>query len=460
MNLKFYLNLYEVLQKDNSTKEERRAFGLSQLLLQHRPYEQLKLWVVTHMPTLKKPSLYEIFSDYLYTVALSLGLLGFMLGLLSGIALLQYSGQAPVNVVYFIAIVIALPFLTMILSSLSMLKANKSQSVLVHLSPAFWMEKIVKLLPKKWQLDLDEIQINPLLANWIVIKRSQTISLFFSLGLLLALMLMVVTQDIAFAWSTTLDIKPDVFHSFLQTLSIPWQWYVPSAVPSQELIVQSQYFRLGERLSDEMIGHALILGEWWKFLAMATLFYAVFLRFLFYLLSVLGLKIAIKKSILRLEGVSTLLHDMNKPIISTYALENNEVQLSDKDTSVQTLETLDSSYDVVQGWAMHQEKLLLFNDSMKVMSPLVFDVGGTNTLEEDMEIIHKSHGEVLLYVKAWEPPTMDFTDYIEVLLLDVDKVVVCPVGTQEEQYKANQKSVEVWLKKLSSFKNEKVWLKV
>ncbi len=460
MHLKSYLNLYELLENNVSTREERRTFGLTQVLLQDKPYAQLKVWAEEHCSVLKKPSLYDMFSGYLYRVTFILVFIAFVLGLLSGITLLHYNGQTPVNVVYFMAMVIALPLLTMTLTVFSMFKSKQSQSVLVHLSPAYWMEKIVKLLPKNWQINLDDLHINPLLSNWIVIKRSQLIALFFSLGLLFALLAVVSTQDIAFAWSTTLDISPEAFHLFLKTLSIPWQSWLPSAVPSLELIEKSQYFRLGERLSDEMITHASILGEWWKFLAISTLFYAIFLRFLLYMFSVIGLKMAVKKSVMRLEGANTLLHDMNEAIISTHALERKEEFSSHNDTLVQTLNTLDASYDTVQGWAMSEEKLLLLNDSMEVISPLVFDVGGSNTLEEDMEIIHKSTGEVLLYVKAWEPPTMDFMDYVEALLLAVDKVLVCPVGTQEEQYMATQKSVAVWSKKLSFFDNKKVWLKV
>ena len=460
MNFKSYLNLYEILENDNSTKEQRRAFGLSHVLLQDKPFEQLKVWIGEHLSMLRKPSLYDRFSGYLYGVTFTLVILGFILGLVSGVALLHYNGQSPVNVVYFMAMVIAFPLLTMSLSLLSMFKANQTKSVLVHLSPAFWMEKIVMLLPKKWQMDLEEVVINPLLANWIIIKRSQFIALFFSLGLLLALLGVVSTQDIAFAWSTTLDITPVAFHTFLETLCMPWRTWMPSAVPSLELITQSQYFRLGERLSDEMINHASILGQWWKFLAMATFFYAIFLRFLLYMFATMGLKIAVKKSLMRLEGVNTLLHDMNEPIISTKTKEENEAPFHHNDTLVQTIAKLDTSYDMTQGWAMSKEQLIVLNDSKGVISPLVFDVGGTNSLEEDMEIIHKSHGEVLLYVKAWEPPTMDFMDYLEALLLEVNKVIVCPVGTEEKQYESTQKAVSVWLNKLSLFKDTKVWVKV
>ncbi len=103
--------------------------------------------------------------------------------------------------------------------------------------------------PRQSSEDLETLKINPLLANWIVIKRSQFVALFFSIGLGLALLVVVATKDIAFAWSTTLQITPESFHTFLEMLATPWKTWFPSAVPSLELIEKSQYFRLGDSLS-------------------------------------------------------------------------------------------------------------------------------------------------------------------------------------------------------------------
>ena len=460
MNLKSYLDLFELLEVDTSSREERRAFGLVNIVTQSRPVEQLSAWVRENRVKLKKPELSETFSSTLYSTTLIISIVAFFLGFISGVGLLSYSGHEPVNIIYFIAMVVFLPLFTMALTLFSMFRVNSTQSMLVHISPAFWMEKILRLLPNKIEDNLKEVKINPLLANWIVIKRSQIIALAFSLGLLFALLGVVATQDIAFAWSTTLNITPESFHSFLQTLAFPWRDLYPSALPSVELIEQSQYFRLGDKLSDEMIQNASKLGEWWKFLAFATLFYAIILRFVVYLLTEFGLNRAIKKSFLTLDGAQKLLNDMNELIISTHANEN-EQQLIQRHTAYdQMLNSLDASYDIVQGWAILKESLSVIADSMKVISPKFFEVGGGNTLDEDMEIIHHSQGEVLLYVKSWEPPTMDFIDYLEALIKRVDKVIVCPVGTIEDAYKTEAREVNVWARKLSILGSEKVWLRV
>lgn len=459
MNIKSYIDLYELLRVNPSTREENRAFWLTQVLLQNKPVEQLLAWIDVHKKTLRKPLLSEIFSSYLYRVTFTFVLIAFVLGLLSGVGLLSYNGHEPVNVIYFMAVVVFFPLFTMILTFFSMFRASSSDSVLVHLSPAFWMEKILGLLPGKIEEKITALKINPLLANWVIIRRSQIIVLFFSFGLLVSLLGMVVTKDIAFAWSTTLHISSETFYGFLHTIAFPWREFVPSAVPSIELIEQSQYFRLGDRLSEEMIRDASKLGEWWKFLACSTIFYAIFLRLVMLMFSSFGLSYAVKQSLFTLNGTTELLREINEPIISTHANKRESAFIPNDKNYSQIIHSLDASYDVIQGWAIPYDELLVLGDSKQIISPVHFEVGGSNTFEEDSEVIFKSHGEVLLFVKAWEPPTMDVVDYLSELTEKVDKVVVVPVGTIENHYETTNKEIDVWENKLFLLRDEKVWLK-
>jgi len=460
MNLASYLDLYAVLQADKSTREEKRAFGLAHEAEREKPLKLLLLWTEQQLGNLKKPLLSEKISGYLYGITLTLSIIAFFLGLLSGIALLSYSGHEPVNVVYFMAMVILLPIVTMTLALFSMVRANASRSFLVHISPAFWMEKILGLLPGKMQRTLDELQINPSILNWLIIRRSQLLALIFSLGLLTALLGMVVTKDIAFAWSTTLHVSAEEFHALLETIAWPWKAFFPTAVPSLELIEQSQYFRLGEKLDPEMVRNASKLGEWWKFLAFATLFYAILLRVAMWLLSIVGYRRALKRSFLSLDGAETLLREMTEPIITTSSPKLEKTFHSNGNHYAREVKEFDSVYDRTFAWAMSEKELRVLNDTMQVTSPVFEDVGGTNTLDEDREIILKAKGKVLLYVKAWEPPTMDFVDFLEDLVKVADKIVVAPVGTVQNGYIPRENELAVWGRKLQAVANDKVWLKI
>ena len=460
MNLKSYVDLVALLEVNPSSREENRAFGLTQVVLKNRPLAQISAWIDVHHMKLKRPLLSETFTSYLYNTTLTLVLMAFVLGFLSGLGLLSYNGAEPVNVIYFMVMVIVLPLATMLLTGISMLRAKSTQSILVHLSPAFWMEKMLSLLPGKVQENITAFKINPLLSNWLIIKRSQMIALFFSLGLLLALLAMVVTKDIAFAWSTTLHITPEAFHEFLTTVSLPWRDFAPYAVPSMELIEQSQYFRLGDKLSKEMITHASQLGEWWKFLAFSTIFYAIFLRVIMFFISSFGLNRALKQSFLTLEGSRRLLREINEPIISTHAKPTNTDFVSDDMGYGQIVNTLDASYDSIQGWAITKDEILVLSDTIEVITPKHFKVGGANSIDEDDEVISKSDGEVLLLGKSWEHPANEFLDYVIDLSMKVDKIIIMPIGGSDNPYHIKTEDLDEWAKKISSMQNEKVWLKL
>jgi len=463
MSISSYLNLQQLLESNSVTIEESRSFGLTNLSLKDSPKEQLLSWTKLYQDRLKKPLLSDRVSSYLYNITFVLVILGFIFGLFSAIGLLSYNGSEPVNVIYFISVVIFLPILTMMLTIFSMFRANSAKSVLVHISPAFWMEKILALLPNSMSDNIKEIKINPLLSNWLIIKRSQLIALFFSIGLFVGLLGVVITKDIAFAWSTTLQITPDMLYEFLHIISIPWSYILPSAIPSQELIEHSQYFRLGDRLSENIISHASSLGEWWKFLALSTLFYAILLRFVVLIISSFGLRYALDKSIFRLDGAMRLLREINEPIIETNA-PNQEplfIPTNGKYNKVIDSKAKKHDYSVIQGLGMRYDELLVISDSMGISASQYFIVGGSNSLEEDDRVISQSSDEVLLFVKAWEPPMMDFVDYLADLTNNkkVKRVVIMPIGTLEEDYKASPQNIDIWANKLSLSQNNKVWLK-
>jgi len=457
MNLKSYIDLYQLLSRDDSSLEERRSFGLEYTEADYTPLEQIELWIESRISQPKASTLGSRVSGYLYGVTLTLVVASFLLGLLSGVGLLSYSGHVPVNLIYFMAMVVLLPLATMTLALISMLRANRTRSTLIHISPAFWMQKILALLPHKTQDSLQEIHINPLLANWLTIQRSQLLALGLSAGLLLSLLGIVTTRDIAFAWSTTLSITPHEFHTLLDSIAFAWRDLMPRAVPSVELVEQSQYFRLGERLDTQMIANASKLGEWWKFLAVATLFYAIILRFGVWLISQYALHHAIVKSIMSIDGVSRLLADINQPIVSTTAIEDESRFVQGTGHNSKRVD-MASSYTISLGWSMSALELQLLMDSMGITATKSYDVGGANTLAEDSYIISQCRGAVALLVKSWEPPTMDLVDFVLELAERVDSITLLPFGMVEDGYEARASDIDIWARKLQSIESEKIWL--
>lgn len=278
----------------------------------------------------------------------------------------------------------------------------------------------------------------------------------------MALIWKVSTEDLAFAWSTTLQIAPNELHDFLSIIALPWHSVLPSAVPSIELIEQSHYLRLGGKLDTQMINNALNLGEWWKFLAISTLFYAIFLRLLLWVVTSVRLSRATERSVKSLPNAQKILYEINTPLISTQAdkPEQEFVRSSVSFGRICTPTDRDytANYDAVLGWAMSKNELEITVDSLLISSSYMADVGGTNSLTKDANTAKSLKGNILLIVKAWEPPTMDIIDFLHELSSSVAKITVLPIGNAKDEYQSDSTEFDIWARKLQESDIRKVWL--
>jgi len=458
MNLKTYINIQELLKHNQYTREENRAFGLKYQSL--AKIDKLRLWSIRESYRLASPTLGDRFTDYEYRVSLLLGILSLVLGFLSALGLLSYSGDQPVNVIYFVVITVFIPIVTMLLSIISMFKASSMTNLFIHISPSYWIEKLLSYLPKQTQNDISDIDIAPQVLNWLIIKRAQGMALLFAIGILVGLFMVISTRDIAFGWSSTLDISTSAFYEFLYSMAFAWRDTFDWAVPSMDLIDKSRYLRLGGSLNDTMVANASILGHWWGFLLFSTLFYAIFLRFLLWLWAKYRYDKAIKDSIMEFSGVKELLLEMNNPIVSTISQKQEEIFIQGSDDYARSRIGLSSSYDMVLGFSMSKDEISLLNDSLSIQTSTIHTVGGNNSIKEDLQIINKSKGYILLYIKAWEAPTMEMIDFIIDLsqYSSVTKVDMAPIGLTKNNYKYKQSEFSIWQREMKKINQDKVWI--
>ena len=455
LTFKSYLDLAQLLEHYTGTHEENRFFSLTQKV---EGVQALLLW--------KSKNIYRVVdeldsSKYLHYLTVFTSLFGFfllLLGFFTGTALLSYSGAEPVNVIYLLLVMVGLPLISMFLSLLSLFTGNIGAKIVSHLSPLYYLEKLINLFPFAQKVDFSALPFSATLSKWIFLQRLQLFSFLFALGLLGALVLTIISKDIAFAWSSTLAIDPVAFQNVLAWLATPWQSFFPSAVPSLELIEISHYFRLGEKLDVTMIQNADKLGAWWKFLAMATVTYALALRLLFWFMMKIGFKKQLKKELYALDGVKKLLKEFSTPFVSTQSVKEEQYLEVKEEATLVATESLTNDYASLLAWNYAEKTLLLLQDSYQVTASRTYVVGGRNSFAEDKAIVEALEGKVLIYVKAWEPPTMDFMDFLADVLANknVEELEVCPLGTVTQNYASNASDLQIWLKKLEEISSEKL----
>jgi len=460
ITLKNYIDFTQLLQEYRGNHEENRLFALKHESLLKSPHSILLQWFRDNAFRVKEPLYSKTFLEHSFTALTILSFISFFLGLFTGIGLLSYSGATPVNIIYYLLFATFLPFISMIVTLLSMITKEGSFSVLKGFFSWYWVEKLLKFFTIKEKFDWVNSYLSLDLQKWMAIYKLQRFSLLFSLGLMIALLFMVVSQDIAFSWSTTLQITAETFHDFLEVLATPWESFFPSSVPSVELVELSQHYRLGENLNYEMVNQANKLGAWWKYLAMATLFYAIFLRTILWLVSGYFFKKQLEKEFLNLNGTKQLLYEFNTPYVSTKAItQENHLDIVEEE-NVPVKESVNSQYHSILGWNFSDNEMLLVNDSKKIQSNTIYSIGGNHSFEEDEVSASNAKGRVLLYVKAWEPPTMDFVDFLEILVenRDVFEVELFPLGTVENNYIRSKKELSIWKRKIEGLKLNKVWV--
>ena len=457
-SLSDYIDIYQLLENKENISAENRSFALKHKDLISSPLKLINAWRDARVHLLPHPRYSINISKLLSSVTIFSFVIAFLAGIFSGMGLLHYSGNEPINLLYFFAMVFIFPILTMIFTTSAMVFANRSHSIMVHLSPAYWLEYIIGHLPSKHQDSISKLKLNPLIANWLIICRSQSIALIFSIGLFITLLGSVASSDIAFSWSTTLHITSEELHSFFEIISYPWSSIFPSAVPSLELIDKSHYFRLGGKLDSNLVDNALLLGEWWKFLAMTTLTYAIILRIIFFTISILGFQRAIEGSILYISR--DILKQMREPFITTQSKTKERHLVQNYNGDVDTIDGLQDRYPMAIGWALDAETIGEYNIKEDILVDEIYEVGGRKSLEDDSDIITKAKGDIIFYIKSWEPPTMDFVDFItELSNKDVKNIEIYLIGIKENSYQATNSDFKIWNRKLSLLRDEKIRMK-
>jgi len=450
MNLKDYLEIIELCEYDDNTHKIRRDFALGHNLTNSKFLSALSAYKKHFLHKLiLKPTTQTILKHYSMVSAL-MGILVFVLGVGVGAGLLSYSGNKPVNVIYFLAMVVVVPMLSAIFSLWAMF-VSSNDTPLLYLSPAFWLEMLFDRFVSK---DAKRPSLDTNVAKNLIIKKAIGLSIIFYIGVGLALVWVVSTQDIAFAWSSTLDISSVEFASWLDMIAYPWSTFLPQATIDANLVEVSRYFRLGGEIPTDMLTHANMLGAWWKFLAMATLVYAILFRVLLYIIATIRLNSAIKNALSNHPKLKEIFQDMQTPIISTKAITKEEA-FAPTQISANLTTHSPTKIDAILGWGMDIYMIHKMQQKYNIECDSINEVGGMHTLKHDNQIISQISGSVVVLVKSWETPTGDFVDFIEDLskqAIDITIITVAKNSIKKSDY-------EIWRRKIASLKLDNISIK-
>ena len=417
------------------------------------PRRQLAHWLRS-VSAVAEPSPGWQAATALRLVGLILSLLGLVIGWCAAAAVFYYDGRRPVNVVRVLALFVGLQLLLMVLWVILALPARAArylpgvaalQEVLGLLSPGRLQPLLARFLPQALRQSLQQVlgtgrshqKLYGRVQKWAVMLWSQGFAVAFNVGALLGCLYLIVFRDIWFAWSTTLQIDAAQLHKLTGALAAPWSALLTDAAPSLKLIKATRYFQLAQGPAPGT--DPATLGGWWPFLALCMLVYGLAPRVLALAVARWRFAAAVNVAIMRTPEVGQLLVRLNRQFVETRAEQPEAAALTAPGgaASEATPAAVPPGGAAINWAGVGLDDAtaaqLVADGAVSAPAP-VLHAGGA--LAQDARVIDQltrsaADQPVTILVKAWEPPMMDFVDFVIELrkaVGDSRPITVMPVG--------------------------------
>ncbi len=368
---------------------------------------------------------------------------GLVLGVITMTGLLYYEGGQRIN----LTVLLAFAGLQCLLALITILQS------LVNWQP--WAAVLRRL-----GLGGRESALKPLMPA-LMARIAHTGGVCFGLAGVTTLLVLVVIQDLAFGWSTTLTTGAEGYHRLLAAIAWPWQHIWPAAVPDLSLVEGTRFFRAE---ADSGATNPGLWGQWWPFVVMIWLVYVVMPRLAGLVLAQIQLHRRTRKALANHPGMVALEYRMETPTVDTGNDNHDAADSPDENTSAQCQPLPDSQ--VLIYWAGADDPQL--PDSLSAGHLLTESAGGRRSLDEDQQTIERckellakqSRPAVTLVARAWEPPIGELVDFIEQARHQWPqntRIALLPLDSDPEN-DTNPRQLSQWLRFAQRLDDEKLWV--
>ncbi|MBI5018445.1 MAG: DUF2868 domain-containing protein [Deltaproteobacteria bacterium] len=377
-----------------------------------------------------------------------LAIVGFSLGasLVGGWLALT---REPVNVLYFWAITVGLPLVTLLLWLVAVLPKTwvrwlpglgGLRALLRAVGPAVpaLVARVSGVWPfraaprDEWRAFWARLRgldwVYGPARFWLAVELTQRLVLAFSLGAVGAFVALSYATDPSFGWRSTL-LSPSEVHAATQVVSAPWSWAVPGAALTLAEVRDTRYSSLdlrytgvgwpSDRSRTSRRGEAW--AAWWPFLLVSMLFYALVPRLLTNAFSRWKANRFIRRAPLDHADFQKLVERLRRPPVDTRSptAEEHPPDLALDARVTGPSAPLEGTCQVVlwEGVDLDEPEV-----RRRVEGRLgtevggVFSVGGVD-LEPDARVLQALARDakadaIAVLVEAWEPPSGDYLDFL------------------------------------------------
>lgn len=219
----------------------------------------------------------------------------FAVGLTVAFGIFHFTGDHPINVLVVLGVFVFVQLLTLAISILALATAMVSPAffeglplvlLLKRLASRLWRRAGTRIADDPTRDAIDRLLMRRSMygsvERYVLFRHLQLAAAWFNVGALTVLLIDVMVTDLAFGWSTTLQLGAESFFELCQTLAAPWSKWLPQAMPTFDLVHATQYFRLEGAYvgvtEGARVGDPALPGQWWPFLASCLFFYGLLPR--------------------------------------------------------------------------------------------------------------------------------------------------------------------------------------
>ncbi len=420
-----------LLESERRTQDR----ALAPVLADEQGARRLRRWVALSATPALALRVRRVVHAVAWTRAVfSLG--GMLLGWSATSALLSIRGPGGrISIAACLGVLVALPFLSWLATLFGgLLRGRRAASDRAPLARPLH-RLILRLLPASVRSDAEAIFGRARAHAALLVRLQRALAtqflllggVGFGIGALAATGIFVVFTDLAFGWSTTLDVAPERVHRLVGALARPWAELWPAASPSLELVEATRHFRVAPGSpgpGDALSGSSpLLYGGWWPFLVMAIACYALLPRLL--TLPIVALVVGREcERVLRLmPGALALLESLASPWIESGGEGGQERASRALDAMVPEV--------ALAGWMSRAAggEVPVAIVWAEAISPAAIEAeigaglrihaaGGRASVEADAAVVRAvagSGGALLVCVRGDEPPLLELLDFLAAL---------------------------------------------
>jgi hypothetical protein len=262
---------------------DRRVFRAAGVAAGAPRGDVLSAWLDGLRAEAGEPSLGDRVAGGARTALTVLFLLGVLVGISTGTLLLRFDGTRPVNVVEWVLVMVLLQvLLVLVVVGGAPLVARWPDlpdriPLVVELRSALrWIvARLAGAADPETRTTLQRVRMRAGLyrgiERWGLLALTQTFAVAFNIGAIIAAAGLVVFTDLAFGWSTTLDLPAERFHALLEFAAAPFGWIAVDLSPPLELVAATRYNRLSDAYASPV--DPVAAGRWWGFLVASVITY-------------------------------------------------------------------------------------------------------------------------------------------------------------------------------------------